>query len=345
MPTEKVATLRNIMPILREMDAHFHKVVVVQEIEATIWHKEWKQQGLFEPKANMKTLYSVIPEAGKMNFSVHSFFTHILETVPEVKDYFQFRPGFTRNRVPYELTTPSAPTELTPQINNRCPKMTTSAIKELTDVEETELEGKESSSSDNKTTLPSSLTSPETLKLPLQTIPKAILRLEALKNVELKTRNRNMSIGQVFEHCAQSIEGSTIGYSLECHKSRPKKMIGRTALAIFSWLRCMIHDTSATLDGINMTEEITQEEGIQLCIDALTNFDSFSGNLAEHFVYGNLSKPTYTQAILLHIENHLRMMSIVDREDEQDGQNKGQSFLVVILKAMHWFFQYLCPRK
>ena len=67
----------------------------------------------------------------------------------------------------------------------------------------------------------------------------------------------------------------------------------------------MTHNLAEPIPG---APEIAQGQAlapaIEHAITALRAFERHSGALAPHFAYGDLSKPDYTRAHLMHFSNH-----------------------------------------
>jgi hypothetical protein len=111
----------------------------------------------------------------------------------------------------------------------------------------------------------------------------------ALKKLDKLSRQEILSSGewspyQIFTHCAQSIEFSLSGFPE--HKSEFfKNTAGQLAFSAFSTKGQMTH---------SLSEPIQQ----------------FEGKLAAHFAYGELSKPDYERAHVMHFYNHLHEITV-----------------------------------
>ncbi|MEL7034258.1 MAG: DUF1569 domain-containing protein [Cyanobacteria bacterium J06592_8] len=136
------------------------------------------------------------------------------------------------------------------------------------------------------------------------TIASALQQIEQLENKSLR------SVGawtpyQIFIHCAQSIEYSMLGYP----EQRPEifqNTIGKLAFSIFSFVGHMIHPLDEPIPGAPTLDD---SNNIQPALDRLKsayiNFEQYTGPLAPHFIYGDLTKEEYTLAHVMHLNNHL----------------------------------------
>ncbi|MDY7020209.1 MAG: DUF1569 domain-containing protein [Cyanobacteriota bacterium] len=136
------------------------------------------------------------------------------------------------------------------------------------------------------------------------TIASSLEQIEQLENKSLR------SIGtwtpyQIFIHCAQSVEYSMLGYP----EQKPEifqTTIGKLAFSIFSFAGRMIHPLDDPIPG---APNLDDSNNIQLALNRLKsayiNFERYSGPLAPHFIYGDLTKEEYTLAHVMHLNNHL----------------------------------------
>lgn len=112
------------------------------------------------------------------------------------------------------------------------------------------------------------------------------------------------NLGQILIHCAQSVEYSMSGFPE--HKSDLfKSTAGKLGFTAFSAKGEMSHGLS---EGIPGAPSIAKNENT---IDAYTRFREsmirfrdHNGPLAQHFAYGQLTKPEYERAHAMHFYNH-----------------------------------------
>ena len=115
---------------------------------------------------------------------------------------------------------------------------------------------------------------------------------------------------QIFTHCAQSIEFSLTGFPE--HKSDFfKNTAGQLAFSAFSTKGQMTHNLSEPIPGAQRIESIADiESALNRFKISLIDFKQFDGKLAPHFAYGELSKPEYERAHVMHFYNHLQEISV-----------------------------------
>lgn len=113
--------------------------------------------------------------------------------------------------------------------------------------------------------------------------------------------------GHNLAHMAQSIEYSMSGYPM--HKSELfKSTVGRAAFNAFSSKGYMKHNVEEDIPGAPAVNSVSEDEGMRRLIDALETFNSYNGELPEHFAYGALNKEEYALAHVLHIEDHFSFL-------------------------------------
>ena len=134
---------------------------------------------------------------------------------------------------------------------------------------------------------------------------------EALKNIEqyarggLEPKDGKWSLYKTLHHAAQSIEFSLQGYPAY----KPvlfKRTVGKLALHIFLTRGAMRHDIAAPIPEAPPIEETGDaRQGFLRLESAVSAFQRHTGDFAEHFAYGKLSKSQYDAVQALHITNHL----------------------------------------
>lgn len=148
-------------------------------------------------------------------------------------------------------------------------------------------------------------------RLGLLSLPRLIVKLESLENREI-TSNSLWSPGQIFAHCAQSVNYSMTGFPV--HKSESfKSTLGTVAFAAFSLAGKMKHDLAETIPGAPAFDaSIDTATAIRQLIASLQTFEAFGGQLAPHFAFGELTKADYALAHAMHIDNHFDELTIID---------------------------------
>ncbi|MES2103026.1 MAG: DUF1569 domain-containing protein [Pseudomonadota bacterium] len=135
------------------------------------------------------------------------------------------------------------------------------------------------------------------------TIDNALQTLEKLRNHPLHTDGA-WDLAHVLHHVAQSIEYSLHGFPA-LKPAWFRSTIGPMAFAIFSARGQMSHSLDEAIPG---APAIPQAQPLPPAIDhlvaALQSFAKHSGPLMPHFAYGELDKPEYTRAHLMHLANH-----------------------------------------
>lgn len=147
------------------------------------------------------------------------------------------------------------------------------------------------------------LTRPQVNKAEL-TILSAIERLDKIMSDEANA-NGDWNLAQVFNHCAQSVEYSMVGFP-EHKPEWFKETLGQLAFDLFSSRGEMLHNLSEPIPGapqININSDV--DMAYARLRAAMMAFDQFDGGLAEHFSFGKLNKMDYEQAHVMHFYNHL----------------------------------------
>jgi hypothetical protein len=137
------------------------------------------------------------------------------------------------------------------------------------------------------------------------TIESAIQQLDSLKDKKI-TSSGQWNPAQVFNHLAQSIEYSITGYPQ--HKSDLfKNTLGSMAFSVFTSRGQMTHGLSEVIPGAPL---INAEEDPILALkrlrQSLLDFENYRGELTPHFAYGELTKQKYSDAHIMHINNHFQ---------------------------------------
>ncbi|RZJ11589.1 MAG: DUF1569 domain-containing protein [Rubrivivax sp.] len=112
----------------------------------------------------------------------------------------------------------------------------------------------------------------------------------------------NMS--QVLQHLAQSIEFSMQGFPV-LKGAWFRSTIGSAAFAFFNSRGTMSHSLDEPIPGapaLDASQPV--KASVNRLLDAMDAFAQFNGTLRPHFAYGELTKPQYERAHLMHIANH-----------------------------------------
>lgn len=141
----------------------------------------------------------------------------------------------------------------------------------------------------------------------LPSIAQTIAKLESCK-AKTVTSTGQWQPAVIFQHCAQSINMSILGYPE--HKSDVfKSTVGTVAFALFEANGGMTHDLSEPIPGApSLDNTASVNYSVDMLIRALRRFEQYDGEMAPHFAYGKLSKAQYTGAHIMHIENHFEQL-------------------------------------
>ena len=118
------------------------------------------------------------------------------------------------------------------------------------------------------------------------------------------------SPGQIFTHCAQSVEYSMAGFP-EQYSRVFQNTVGRLAFSVFSLRGEMAHGLGEQFPGAStLPRDVATESALVHLKTALTEFGEHSGELAPHFAYGRLSREDYIVAHAMHFYNHLDEITV-----------------------------------
>lgn len=145
---------------------------------------------------------------------------------------------------------------------------------------------------------------PAALQLPaFDSIPSALRTLAALKTQPARSTGA-WDLAHVLHHAAQSVEFSMQGFPA-LKPAWFRSSVGPIASTVFSARGRMNHDLAEPIPG---APDIAQGQPLPAAVDraiaALQAFDQYRGALSPHFAYGDLGKPDYTRAHLMHFANH-----------------------------------------
>ncbi|KQY89121.1 DUF1569 domain-containing protein [Pelomonas sp. Root1444] len=112
------------------------------------------------------------------------------------------------------------------------------------------------------------------------------------------------NLSQVMQHLAQSIEYSMQGYPA-LKGAWFRSSVGSAAFAVFNARGTMSHDLAEPIPGAPALDASQAlKTSVQRLLDAMDAFAQFNGTLRPHFAYGELTKPQYERAHLMHLGNH-----------------------------------------
>ncbi len=113
------------------------------------------------------------------------------------------------------------------------------------------------------------------------------------------------NVSEIFQHCAQSILYSRIGYP-QAKSALFQHTAGTAAINLFSAKGSMNHPLDEMIPGATaLVSELPVDVAQAELISELEQFISWQGDLAPHFAYGSLTKAQYYSAHYLHLKNHL----------------------------------------
>ncbi len=112
------------------------------------------------------------------------------------------------------------------------------------------------------------------------------------------------NLSQVAQHLAQSIEYSMKGYP-ELKGAWFRHTVGSAAFGVFNTRGQMSHTLDEPIPGAPALDASQAlKVSVQRLLDAMEAFTQFNGTLRPHFAYGELTKPQYERAHLMHLANH-----------------------------------------
>lgn len=112
------------------------------------------------------------------------------------------------------------------------------------------------------------------------------------------------NLSQVLQHLAQGIEYSMQGFPA-LKGAWFRSSIGSAAFAVFNARGVMSHSLDEPIPGAPALDaSLALRTSVQRLLDAMEAFAAFNGTLRPHFAYGELTKPQYERAHLMHLANH-----------------------------------------
>ena len=131
-------------------------------------------------------------------------------------------------------------------------------------------------------------------------------QLHSLQHKEL-TSSGSWNPSQVFQHLAQSVQGSFQGYP-EHKAAWFTHSVGPVALKAFKTAGAMHHPLDEVIPGMpQLDATIPTQQALQSLLQALEQFTQ-STTLTPHFAYGVLHHQDYQAAHVMHIRQHLQQI-------------------------------------
>lgn len=135
-----------------------------------------------------------------------------------------------------------------------------------------------------------------------------LTRLESLRGTTLQS-NTAWNASQVFQHLAQSVEGSIHGFA-ELKPAWFRASIGPVALAVFKARGKMTHPLTEPIPGAaELDPLVPADAALDRLLAALRELQQLPQS-QPHFAYGALSVADSLAAHQLHIEQHLTALTV-----------------------------------
>ena len=134
--------------------------------------------------------------------------------------------------------------------------------------------------------------------------PQARQAVQDLLLSEKVVAGNPWNLSQVLQHLAQSIEFSMQGFPV-LKGAWFRATLGSAAFGVFNARGAMSHSLDEPIPG---APALDASQALKASVDrllaAMDAFAAFSGTLRPHFAYGELTKPQYERAHLMHLANH-----------------------------------------
>lgn len=112
------------------------------------------------------------------------------------------------------------------------------------------------------------------------------------------------NLSQVIQHLAQSIELSMQGFPV-LKGAWFRHSVGSAAFTVFNARGAMSHTLDEPIPGAPALDASQAlKTSVNRLLAAMDAFAQFNGTLRPHFAYGELTKPQYERAHLMHLANH-----------------------------------------
>lgn len=143
-----------------------------------------------------------------------------------------------------------------------------------------------------------------TVQAKVANLSEALVWLDALERSPTSRSTGEWPLDVVLGHMAQSVEMSMAGFP-QPKSALFQNTVGSAAFAVFKWRSKMSHGLAEPIPGAPvLVHAPTLQAAAARLRQSINEFNKFSGKLAPHFAYGNLSKTDFALAHTLHIANH-----------------------------------------
>jgi hypothetical protein len=143
------------------------------------------------------------------------------------------------------------------------------------------------------------------MSLRLTSLEAALAELDALAAADGPDVGDGWSVYRVAHHCKQSIDASIDGYPA-MKPAIVRATIGRLVARRFLSKGQMRHDLTSPVPGAEaIAEDGDAAAAITALRESIARFRAHDGELAPHFVFGNLDKADYDKLHAMHIADHL----------------------------------------
>ncbi|RTL16388.1 MAG: DUF1569 domain-containing protein [Burkholderiales bacterium] len=134
--------------------------------------------------------------------------------------------------------------------------------------------------------------------------PQARQAVQDLLLAEKVVASNPWNLSQVLQHLAQSIEFSMQGFPV-LKGAWFRATLGAAAFGVFNARGAMSHSLDEPIPG---APALDASQALKASVDrllaAMDAFAQFNATLRPHFAYGELTKPQYERAHLMHLANH-----------------------------------------
>jgi Protein of unknown function (DUF1569) len=112
------------------------------------------------------------------------------------------------------------------------------------------------------------------------------------------------SLAQVLNHAAQSVEFSIDGFP-QLKPALFRATVGPLAFKVFDARGAMKHPLDQPIPGAPALDaQAPVDAALKRLLAAFDRFEGHTGPLQPHFAYGDLDKPAFARAHLMHLADH-----------------------------------------
>lgn len=145
----------------------------------------------------------------------------------------------------------------------------------------------------------------------VQSLNEVLQWLDRLDNAKDVKSTTDWKMSAVLEHMAQSLDMSMDGFP-EPKSALFQSTLGTAAFTVFRLRGRMSHGLSEPIPGAPLLPQTYEwRPGVVRLRTAVKRFQSYTGRLAPHFAYGELSHADFALAHTLHIANHQDAITVV----------------------------------